>query len=718
MAGVGDKAIYHWYAPTGSGNTLTNEILDKNNVIFANQCWQIIRTTDTGGVKLLYNGEAVNNQCLSSRTIHKVPDGANGSTKNLNGDYIYGTSYTYDKTNSTFTLTGIKTTVRWSDSTYKTILGKYTCATANDTCTTLYQVNGYSSSTTAYTSSFTVKNVYHKSIGWSPFNANSHSLAMVGYMYNDVYNNLLYASTTTQNFTTTQTLFFNTSMATTYKYSKAINFTGSTYELIDPILGSEIPETDYSGYYTFRSATTVSGTDPYYIVGLNSVTSYYYVRLSTKKQKSDFDIMIGDSITDNGNNTYTINNPTRISVDDWFTNYANYLNKYTCGDLTTTCTSPRYLTTTTRTYYTYLNASEKILIAKGRNGTNLTDTLTLGKDELIGNRANYSDYKYTCGDTSNTCTETNLRMITAYNATGYKYVPNHYWGSSVTWDGTNYTLVDPIEIENYNNTTNLSTHHYMCVDNGLKVCSQVGYVYYLFGTTMYYILLENGKEVDDALNEMLYNDDVNKYNSTIKGSIDAWYEMNMLPYDEYLEDTIFCNDRNIINAETNGWNPNSGDLSTTINFKESTNTTNLSCSNITDRFSVSNNKAKLTYKVGLMSAPEMRLLENNNLRTTGDNYWEISPLYFTSMSHNAIVYYSGNQMPDVSLTVSVRPAVSLAPNIEYVSGDGSMANPYIVDAPPINVSNASYAYGDPENSTTTTDYTTLNKTVFMRLKDG
>ncbi len=28
-----------------------------NNVIFANFCWKIIRTTETGGIKLIYNGE-------------------------------------------------------------------------------------------------------------------------------------------------------------------------------------------------------------------------------------------------------------------------------------------------------------------------------------------------------------------------------------------------------------------------------------------------------------------------------------------------------------------------------------------------------------------------------------------------------------------------------------------------------------------------------------
>ncbi len=42
----GDKKVYY-YNILGPAN---------NNVIFANYCWKIVRTTDTGGVKILYNG--------------------------------------------------------------------------------------------------------------------------------------------------------------------------------------------------------------------------------------------------------------------------------------------------------------------------------------------------------------------------------------------------------------------------------------------------------------------------------------------------------------------------------------------------------------------------------------------------------------------------------------------------------------------------------------
>ncbi len=35
----------------------------KNNLLYANLCWKIVRTTETGGIKLIYNGVPVNGRC-------------------------------------------------------------------------------------------------------------------------------------------------------------------------------------------------------------------------------------------------------------------------------------------------------------------------------------------------------------------------------------------------------------------------------------------------------------------------------------------------------------------------------------------------------------------------------------------------------------------------------------------------------------------------------
>ena len=139
---------------------------------------------------------------------------------------------------------------------------------------------------------------------------------------------------------------------------------------------------------------------------------------------------------------------------------------------------------------------------------------------------------------------------------------------------------------------------------------------------------------------MLYNNDVNQINSTIKSGIDAWYKHYMLNYDNYIEDTIYCNDRSQRNTDTNGWNPNGGSVfDDDMNFKEYRVTSDLSCMNSTDQFSISNNKAKLTYKVGLMTSSEMNTLGNANAIKTGQYYWLDSPKYFDGYLSGAIGWY-------------------------------------------------------------------------------
>ena len=85
------QKIYYYY---GSNATNGRAILDKNNVLFAGQCWQMIRTTDTGGVKMIYNGEPVDNQCLSTRGTHVGY--ASRTSQNLASNYWYGTDYKFD----------------------------------------------------------------------------------------------------------------------------------------------------------------------------------------------------------------------------------------------------------------------------------------------------------------------------------------------------------------------------------------------------------------------------------------------------------------------------------------------------------------------------------------------------------------------------------------------------------------------------------------------
>ena len=169
-----------------ASNVYFNKCVDKRNIIFNNMCWQMIRTTETGGIKMVYNGDVVDGKCESTRGNHKGIVQQDYTNQTLSSSYLYGDSFTYDTTNNTFTLTDTTTTT-WSDSTYEDLIGKFTCKNTEGTCTTLYNVNGYYSNTTAYTSSYTIGDTNYAQIGTSSFNANYQSPAMVGYMFNKVY---------------------------------------------------------------------------------------------------------------------------------------------------------------------------------------------------------------------------------------------------------------------------------------------------------------------------------------------------------------------------------------------------------------------------------------------------------------------------------------------------------------------------------------------------
>ena len=253
------------------------------------------------------------------------------------------------------------------------------------------------------------------------------------------------------------------------------------------------------------------------------------------------------------------------------------------------------------------------------------------------------------------------------------------YGNNFTYSNGTYNLTDTEMINNYPTAEELQNHHYTCF-NTSGTCTSISYIY-KYSTDdriAHYISLTNGKNVEDAIDEMLYADDVNTTNSTIKTYIDNWYQSNLSSYTDDLEDTVFCNDRRI--SDLGGWNPNGGSVGKYINFYSTTG--DLSCINNTDRFSTLNNSAKLTYPIGLASDSEMTLINNNLARKTGALYWLGTPDSFDNNDgvNERIVYYVSGRITALSgnSVLGVRPVISLKPDTEYSSGDGSKNNPYVV----------------------------------------
>ena len=299
-----------------------------------------------------------------------------------------------------------------------------------------------------------------------------------------------------------------------------------------------------------------------------------------------------------------------------------------------------------------------------------------GTDSQIGRSAFNSSYN------SPSYVGYMYNKVYAYSNKSMSSESNIVFGNSFTYANGTYTLKDTKTVATWSSGYNtINNNHYTCMTTG-TTCSSIYYVYYASSSNAYYITLTNGKSVNDALNEMLYADDVNKNDSTIKTYIDSWYESNIKDkYDNKLEDTVFCNDRSMSNESSNGWNPIGGSTSTSLQFKNYNANQSLVCANETDRFSMSNPKAKLKYPIGLLSLPELSLsgYGSSHYYNNGQYVWLASPGYFFDNDAFVGMAYSGGLAGFiVGNSRGVRPSVSIQPGTSFSSGDGSYTNPFVI----------------------------------------
>ncbi len=441
-------------------NVYYDKCVDKRNVIFGGFCWQVIRTTETGGTKVIYNGEAVDGKCESTRERHIGYEGDSDLQTNMSGEYLYGSSITIDKETKSFVLNDTFSE-EWSESTFDRLIGKFTCKNSTGKCKAVYSISAKYSNQNAYALKIHYGNVSYDVIGNNAYNHYGLSPAMVGYMFNNVY----------------EVQKYNTYRSPTHKLSSAFTYDSET------------------GKYTLSGITK--------------------------------------------------------NVD------------------------------------------------------------------LYRKYNQISDTHYTC-----------------WNETGE--------------------------------------------------CDTISYIYQTDNNSVDYINITNGKSITDALDDMLSNNDVNKYNSTMKGIIDSWYAQNLSTKTDMLEDTVYCNNRTI--ADLGSWNPNGGDYTSNLLFTDYYGSNNISCLRETDQFSLTNNKAQLTYPIGLLTSGEYYNLrmpqETNELPSSEYYYWSMSPKYFSIDSFAFLNSDYSNWSLDnrigVQSNTGVRPAISLKSSLQIVSGTGSETDPWVI----------------------------------------
>lgn len=514
--------IYYYYG-----------MADNNNVIFGDFCWEIVRTTETGGVKMIYNG---------------VPN-ASGSCDN----------------------TGSAAT-----------------------------------------------------IGKSPYNKSTDSIAYSGYMYNHVYNGY------SKYFNNSASIIsYKYSLSSNYYYSDSFEYSDGKYNLInsDGSAANYINWADVykslKGKYICVSASKVSCSNLYYVLSAND-DYFYYIYLSDGKDYDDYSITLSNTVVENDDGSFSQKNSMKVLLSEWWNNSDNYVNYYICSNyVDTTCVNMYQITKAYSSGIRYINLSKKY---------------------VYGNSFNYQNGVYSLVNTV----------------------------AKADWD-TTYNSID--------------NYHYTCWNN-TGTCEKLYYIYKTDYEYAFYILLDGNETGMDALEKMLFVDDVNAVDSELKKYLENWYGVNMNEYSVFLEDTVYCNNRDIYDFY--GW-LDSGELSKNGTFGfyfDVDKNVSLSCPILTDKFTVSetNGNGKLKYPVGLITASEFDIVGSNSYLKNGENYWFISPYspsnynvskMYANAAHSKYVPGSYNSL--VSLNYGVRPVISLKPDIEYLDGDGTVTYPYIID---------------------------------------
>ena len=143
--------------------------VDNNNVLFAGFCWKIVRTTSTGGTKLIYNGlpsgtnsDQCTNTTGTATQLAATSKFNNNFSSPADVGYMYGTRYPY----SIATGTGwyYAPDVTYSNGTYTLVSkGSYNVETKSDISGTNLNYHHYTCGSATATTCTSVRYVYYVS---------------------------------------------------------------------------------------------------------------------------------------------------------------------------------------------------------------------------------------------------------------------------------------------------------------------------------------------------------------------------------------------------------------------------------------------------------------------------------------------------------------------------------------------------------------------------
>ena len=297
------------------------------------------------------------------------------------------------------------------------------------------------------------------------------------------------------------------------------------------------------------------------------------------------------------------------------------------------------------------------------------------------------------------------RIIRTTGSGGVKMIYNGKWTGSTCANAQS------------NARTGTGAYNTASGNNPARRIALAGYTYNSYGTST--------STTNDVSPDNMFGSNnsysSNSNSSVIKGNVETWYTNNLSSYTTILESNAgFCNDRSVYTntsgttaASTLRPSGSTSSSGTTAYFgayprHNNTSTTripSLACPrNIVDVYSTSTasgGNGQLSYPIALITADELAFAgagsqtatngstySSNSYIRSGNSFWTMSPSSrTTSNSRATLMYYSNasgylsNNGQITTTSYDIRPVISLKEGTEATGGTGVAEDPWVVVAP-------------------------------------
>lgn len=195
----------------------------------------------------------------------------------------------------------------------------------------------------------------------------------------------------------------------------------------------------------------------------------------------------------------------------------------------------------------------------------------------------------------------------------------------------------------------------------------------------------------NTINQSYEQNIANEVDSTIKKTLDSWYEENIVTnnLESYIADPGFCNDRSLATNSNNGDGVSLTQRTTyQANIRINNSTPSFKCPSQNDLFTVTNEKGNqnLSYSISTITADELvyagmssGYINRSFYAYTRDVFYTLSPSHFDNNTR-IFTHSSNGQLLNTSSTsvVNIRPVINLLGTVEISGGIGTASNPYQV----------------------------------------